>query len=1167
MPTQAYRTTGKTGQGKGGQKLTPIFNQVTKFAESGPVRNFPSALKETDRILQKQDTEGVEVNEKNTEEVRRPTAEAALRPSIDATLQTRDGKIKEPVSTFLNIPSPSLTFDGISSADNAVAFGVQFAPPDTNGDVGPNHYVETVNNLVRVYDKNGVPLTPPFKQSTLFAPLGGLVSQVDRGDPIVLYDRMADRWLISQFAFSGSLPNTPPYHIAIAISKTGDPTGAYYLYDFVTPSVTVPAPGSNFPDYFKIGAWPDGYYMTANQFFNGGGFNGTGAYAFDRKKMLVGDSTANQIYFNLDLASHPEGIFGMLPSDTEGLLPPPVGAPNIFAYFTADEFGDPQDGLRLFNFHADFGTPANSTFTERPESTYANPLPLAAFDPRDPPGRSDVEEPPPGENLDAVASRLMHRMQYLNRGGFESLVTNFTVNVSGVTPNTAANYQASVRYFELRSASVGGLFSVNEQATIPPATVSGATGENRWMASAAADNQGNLSVGYSLSSTTVRPDIRYAGRLATDPPGGLFQGEAIMFSGTGVQQATGGRWGDYSAMQLDPSDDCTFWYTNEYYAVNSSFNWRTRIGRFKFATCTAPAQGVLTGIITACDTGAPLQFALIEVSGGPSNGFSAATLANGTYTMHLAPGTYTVNVSAVGHDCNPAGPFTVTITDGGTTTLSACLSGSAKPIFSSATISGGNGNGVIDRNECNNLTVAIKNDGCSTAANVSATISSSTPGVTITQPNSPYPNIPVNGVATNLVPFSVSTSASFVCGTPITFTMTVTFTGGSSTFTFSLPTCTCPPTTITGSLTAGDLQQTARLGRDGVTSGCGTSKVCPGPLGAGPRLYDIYSFTNGGGVTACATITLTAGCSPATNPIIAVAYLGSFNPANLCTNYLGDPGGSPNPTNSFSVNVPAGGTLLVNVHEINPGLLGCSSYTLTVSGLFCDTPGSGECVPCTISCPANIVQSNAPNQCGATVSYPAPTSGGTCGVVSCTPPSGAFFPVGTTTVTCSTTAGPSCSFTVRINDTQKPVVSCSTGVTSMPARCALVNVRLSITTSDNCPNSTVSVRVFSDEDDVEPGGGQASPDAVFTAPNTLLLRADRKNSGNGRVYLVIVTVTDASGNVSRCCLTVTVPFDQSAAAKQSVANQATAARIFCEQNGTAPPAFFLVGDGPVVNCE
>src|SRR5262245_51251909 len=183
--------------------------------------------------------------------------------------------------------------------------------------------------------------------------------------------------------------------------------------------------------------------MTSNQFLNGGSFDGAGAFAFDRNKMLVGDPTATAVYFNLNLASHPEGIFGMLPSDHDGILPPPAGAPNVFAYFTATLFGDPANGVRLFNFHADFAVPANSTFTERPESTYAAPVPLAAFDPRNPGGRGDIEQPPPAGNnatdrLDSISTDTMYRLQYFNRNGAESLVSNFTVNVSGVSPTSAA---------------------------------------------------------------------------------------------------------------------------------------------------------------------------------------------------------------------------------------------------------------------------------------------------------------------------------------------------------------------------------------------------------------------------------------------------------------------------------------------------------------------------------------------------------------------------------------------------------------------------------------------------------------------------------------------------------------------------------------------------------
>lgn len=1102
-PSQAQRATQKTSPtgsaarakapsakpGRAGQKntqLVPVYAQAVEFAESVPVRNLPPENRSVSNSKNgPPEVEGHEVNEKNTEEVKKGVAGGKASP--DGALQ-RERAANAPSV----LPTPSLTFEGI----DAVNEGNSVAPPDTNGDVGPNHYVQTVNNRVGIWDKSGNLLVPFFTQSSLFAPLGGLAATVDRGDPIVLYDRLADRWLISQFAFTGQ--TTPPYHEAIAISKNGDPTGGYYLYDFVLP-------GNEFPDYPHFGVWPDGYYMNSHQFLMGGAFDGDGVFSFDRKKMLNGDPTAGLIYFNLNLATHPEGIFGMLPADQDGLLPPPPGAPNVFVYFTDTDFGDPADGLRLFDFHSDFAVPANSTFTERAESTYAAPLALAAFDGRDPGGRGDIEQPPPAANnatdrLDTVGSRLMFRLQYMNRAGTESLVGNFTVNVSGVTPNSAANFQAGIRYFELRKSTPAGAYSVNEQATFAPGSGNGASGDNRWMGSAAMDNQGNLAVGYTLSGVTAGhfPSLNFAARAFNDPPGGLFQGEGVLFAGTSSQRGTTNRWGDYSALTLDPVDDCSMWFTSEFYSRNTAggFDWQTRIAKFKFATCTAPAQGTLVGTITACDTGLPLQYATVEATGGPSNGFSTATIANGTYTLKLAPGNYTVNVTAVGHDCMAAGPFSVTISDGATTTQNACLTGAAKFLFQSTAISGGDGDGIIEANECNNLNVTIKNDGCLTGSNVTAVLSSTTPGVTITQPNSPYPNTVENATSTNTVPFAVSTSNAFVCGTPIVFTLTVTFTGGTSTFSFTLPTCGCPTQTVSGSLAAGDTTMTGRLGRNAVASSCGTLKACPGPI-AGDTLqhrYDLYTFTNGP-TAACVTITTTTSCLAAANQIITVAYLGSFVPANMCTNYIGDPGGSPTPTNSFKVDVPANGVLVINVHEITSGG-GCSAYTVNVDGLVCNTTGNGACGTCQITCPANITQPNDANQCGAVVNYPAPTTTGTCGTVACSPASGSFFPVGTTTVTCTTTAGPSCAFTVTVNDTQKPTIGpCPANITtkanSINDPCKIVTYALP-PASDNCPGVTVAC---------SPPSG-----SCFAVGTTT----------------VTCTATDASANTATCSFTVTV---------------------------------------------
>jgi uncharacterized membrane protein len=1138
----------------------PIFAQAVGSAESAPASTLPATGLASDPGLGG-DIEAHEINELNTRSVRANLS----GPSFDAALQT-SLKSKSVQVSVPALPTPLLTFEGISEAD-----GNPVAPPDTNGDVGPNDYVQAVNNMIRVFDKSGVPRGPGFRQSGLFANLGGICAASDKGDPVVLYDRLANRWLLSQFAFNltsmGGI-GPPPYHECVAISRTPDPTGSYFVYDFQLP-------GTEFPDYPKFGAWPDGYYMTTNQFNNAGPFDGAGAFAFDRQKMLVGDPTAGLIYFNLNLTTHPEGIFGMLPSDHDGLLPPPAGAPNVFIYFTNTLFADPADGLRLFNFQADFATPALSTFAET-QTTYATPLALAAFDGRDPGGRGDIEQPPPAGNnstdrLDSVASRLMFRLQYQNRNGVEALVSNFTVNVSGVAPNSAANYQAGFRYFELQRNNPLNPYTVTEQATFAPGAGNGATGDNRWMGSAAADNQDNLAVGYSISGVTAGhfPSLNYAARAFTDPPNGLFQGEGTLFAGTGVQRGTVNRWGDYSAMQIDPSDDCSFWFTSEYYTSTTlTFNWRTRIGKFKVPTCTAPQQGTLAGTVTACDTGQPLQDALVQVSGGPSNGFSTTTLANGTYSMNLAPGTYTVTITDTVHNCSSTSTFNNTvINNGATTTVDACLTGSPTLVFQSAAVSGGNGNGVIDVNECNNLNVTIQNIGCLKATAISAVLSSSTTGVTITQPNSPYPDINENASGTNIVPFSVSTSNSIVCGAPINFTLTVTTAQGVFPINFSMPTCTAANQTVNGSLDPADPDTTAgRLGRNAIVSTC-AGKICPGALGAGGRSYDAITFTNPGDVSACVTATLTSAGGV---NLIAASYLGTFNPADttFCSNYLGDPGGSANGSVSWSFTVPAGQNFQVVVMEVNAGTAS-TPYSVTVSGLLARNDGGGVCQACSITCPANITQPNDPGQCGAIVNYPAPSSAGTCGVVTCSPASGSFFPVGTTTVTCSTTAGPSCSFNVTVNDTQPPSVSPITVASSSlwPPNHDLINVGLAGGSfSDNCHGATRQVLVFGDEDDETPtGDGNFSPDAKDLNIGTLRLRSERKGDADGRVYLIVVKVTDAAGNMSFRCATVVVTHDQSKASIASVNAQAAAARAYCDSHGGAPPpGYFVIGDGPII---
>src|SRR5262245_3511617 len=943
-PTSAKAPAGGHAQLK---SSVAVVGHAVGFAETRPVRELMASADQTDRELQEK---AEEKNELNTVFDRKTNPHAPAQS--DGALQSSFG----PVNLFkLNIPAPIFTFEGLGVTN--------FAPPDNEGAVGPNDYVQIVNGGgVRIFDKNGVPRGPAFKLSTLFAPLGGVAATNDNGDGLVLYDRMANRWILSQFAFTST--TTPPYHQPIAVSKTGDPTGAYWAYDFITP-------GNDFPDYGKIGAWPDAYYFTDRQFTGGVTYNGFGCFAFDRAKMLVGDSTASFIYFNAGpLLSNASS--GMIPSDFNGLTPPPAGAPNLFSVFTDDAFGDPSDALPLFDFHADFAVPANSTFLERPES----PLAVASFDSRNPDttsgsptSRADIEEPAPAtaiDYLDTIGDRLMLRLQYFNRGGTETLTSCQTVNAGiipapGLSP-TVAEYRAGTRYYIIEKTSPGGSWSVQDQGTFSPDAT------ERWMGSTAVDNAGNLAVGYSTSSTSVFPSIAYAGRLLTDPPGTLAQGEATMFSGTGVQQLTSNRWGDYTAMCLDPADDATFWYTNQYYFTTGQFLWHTRIGAFKFAGTSAPPQGTLSGTITACDTGGLLKDALVQVTGGPSTGFSAATKPDGTYSMNLSPGSYSATIIDPAHNCDGIGPFPVTISNGATTTLDQCLSGVARFVYVSnaVSLSNGNGNGIIEANECNSIDVTILNDGCLLGSGVSAVLSTTTPEVTITQPNSNYPDTAENATAMNTTPFQVSTTPSFVCGSTINFTLTVSFAGGSSVLNFSIPSCQEPPTVVNGSLDAGDLVQEGRLGRNGLVSGCGTAKACPGIFGIGNRRYDVLSLANGPGA-ACASISLTATNTTAGGAILSVAYLNTYipptpgNTGTICTNYLGDPGGSPafNTTNTFSVNVPANQTLVVVVEETNLAQPAGSTYTLQVSGLVGNGMGSGPCASNLVSAASRVTQGGA----------------------------------------------------------------------------------------------------------------------------------------------------------------------------------------------------------------
>jgi len=464
--------------------------------------------------------------------------EANINPHINAAHQNQLDPVVQSSPFAAAMPGTMLNFDGIGYP----GVGCFCAPPDTNGEVGLSQYVQIVNEGYQVFNKStGASVFGPVSITTIWSGFGGVCQTAGDGDPVVLYDQLADRWVISQFAGS-----SVPTDECIAVSTSSDATGSFNRYGFHL--------GTNFFDYPHLGVWPDAYYMAMDVYNSTGTIRfGPQPFAFDRSAMLTGAS-ATFITTGITGGSG-EDLY--LPSDLDGKTLPPVGAPNSFVEWPGS------GAYKVYHFHVDFGTPSNSTFT-----LFANPS-AAGFTVLCPTTRACVPEPN-GSSLDAIGDRFMFRLAYRNFGDHEAVATNYTVSSGGV---------AGIRWIELRNVTHGPV-SVFQQSTYQPDTTW------RWMGSAAMDGSGNLALGFSVSSASVAPGLRYAGRLATDPLNTLAQGEAVLFAGAGSQTATGNRWGDYSDLTVDPVDDCTFWYTNEYYPAGSSqFNWRTRIGSFKFASC------------------------------------------------------------------------------------------------------------------------------------------------------------------------------------------------------------------------------------------------------------------------------------------------------------------------------------------------------------------------------------------------------------------------------------------------------------------------------------------------------------------------------------------------------------------------------------------------------
>jgi Abnormal spindle-like microcephaly-assoc'd, ASPM-SPD-2-Hydin len=427
-----------------------------------------------------------------------------------------------------------LHIDGLGQGQ--YGFLLDFSPPDTNGAVGATQYVQWVNAQFAVFDKvAGALVSGPTDGDALWTGFGGGCETNNDGDPIVQYDKMANRWIFTQFSIV-----TLPYTECVAVSTTSDATGTYNRYAFSF--------GDNdLPDYPKLGVWPDAYYMSFNLFVNGT-FIGADACALDRNAMLAGN--------NATIICFPQNssVASLLPSDMDGTIAPAAGEPAFFM-----NFGN--NVIQLWTLHVDFTTPTNSTFTG------PTVLPVASFTKRC--FRSCVVQPGTTQRLDALGDRPMYRLAYRQfPNGVESLVFNHSVSTG-------------VRWYEVRSPN--GTPTVFQQGTFGPDSTT------RWMGSIAMDQSSDIALGYSVSSSSVYPSIYFTGRVAADTPGSM-EGEQLIVSGSGSQTGGVSRWGDYSAMTVDPIDDCTFWYTQEYIQSNGSFNWNTRISNFIFPNC-GPASG------------------------------------------------------------------------------------------------------------------------------------------------------------------------------------------------------------------------------------------------------------------------------------------------------------------------------------------------------------------------------------------------------------------------------------------------------------------------------------------------------------------------------------------------------------------------------------------------
>lgn len=500
--------------------------------------------------------------------------------------------------------TPILNFEG-QSAD--------VSPQASNGDVGQDYFIQAINDavsgtLVSIYDKaDGSSVVPPFLLHDLAAPMSDC--DAGFGAPIVIYDEMADRWLLSEISATENV-------LCVYVSQTADPiAGGWFAYEF---------PTVGFPDYPKYAVWSDAYYVSTNEIAD------SALYALERDEMLAGN-VAQMVRFDVPL---PDAfLFGVIPPiDHDGAMAPEAGAPGLFIRHFDDEAHDPgnndpfNDFLQIWEFAVDWVVTANSSITGPID------IAVAEFDSHLC-GFTDFEcFPQPGTDvtLDPLREAVMNLPKYRNFGSHEAIVGNLTTDVDG-------SDHGGVRWFELRRSVVRGMagdWMLFQEGTFAPDIDNGhGIVEHRWMAGSAMDGTGNIAVGFNLTNDTdLFPSLTYSGRLVIDPPGVLTAPETTIIAGTASQTASP-RWGDYSSMSVDPEDGCTFWFTSNYGSAVTEPTAATRIAAFKFDTCGVPTFSLSPDInqLFACIEAGPDPLDEVTVSVGSVEGF------NNTVTLGFNP--------------------------------------------------------------------------------------------------------------------------------------------------------------------------------------------------------------------------------------------------------------------------------------------------------------------------------------------------------------------------------------------------------------------------------------------------------------------------------------------------------------------------------------------------